>query len=158
MQRRPLSHIVYLVTIAIKGADGILETILGLLIAVAGPERFYFLVLHVTTPELENSPHSRTAAAVQHGAAGLAHTAPGFAIFYLLAHGFLKSGIAICLLSGRRWIFAPACVVLSGFIVYMVYRAVSHHFSWWLFGFAAFDLFTLILVFNEWRNTARGRA
>jgi uncharacterized membrane protein len=156
MPRRSLTHLVYLATIAFKGADGIIETLLGLLIAITGPERLYFFVLHFTTPELENHPHSRTAAALQHGAAGLAHAAPAFVIFYLLVHGVLKSGIAICLLLGQRWIFAPACAILAGFILFMSYR-LSHHFSGWLLGFAAFDLFTLILVINEWVNPARRR-
>jgi uncharacterized membrane protein len=149
MKTRSLTHFVYLVTIAIKGIDGVIETLLGLLIAATGPDRLYALVLRVTTPELEENPANRTAAAVQHGAAGLAHASAGFAIFYLLVHGILKSGIAVNLLAGKRWIFAPACVILSGFILYMGYHA-SQHFSWWLFGFALFDLFTLALVVNEW--------
>jgi uncharacterized membrane protein len=154
MQRGSLTHIVYLVTIAVKGVDGIIETLLGLLIAITGPAEFYFLVLHFTTPELENNHHNRAAAAVQHGAAGLTHGSAGFVIFYLLVHGVLKSGISLCLLQGQRWIFAPACAILTGFILFMSYHA-TQHFSWWLFGFAAFDLFTLILVINEWVNPPR---
>ena len=98
MKNRSLAHLAYLFTIAVKGADGVIETLLGLLIAITGPDRLYSLVLHFTTPELENNPGNRAAAAVQHGAAGLAHASAGFAIFYLLTHGILKSGIAINLL------------------------------------------------------------
>ena len=141
MKTRSLTHIVYLVTIAVKGIDGIIETLLGILIATTGPDRLYALVLRVTTPELEENHASRTAAAVQHGAAGLAHASASFAIFYLLTHGILKSGIAVNLLAGKRWIFAPAFVILTGFILYMGYHA-TQHFSWWLFAFAMFDLFT----------------
>lgn len=148
------AHIAYLVTIAVKGVDGVIETLLGLLIAITGPDRLYGLVLHFTTPELENNPGNRTAAAFQHGAAGLAHAPHGFTIFYLLMHGILKSGIAINLLRGKRWIFAPACVILTGFILYMGYHA-TRHFSWWLLGFALFDLLTLVLVVNEWASPRR---
>ena len=87
--------------------------------------------------------------AIRHGVAGLAHASSHFVIFYLLVHGILKSGIAVNLLRGRRWIFAPACVILAGFIFYMGYHA-TRHFSWWLLGFALFDLLTLALVINEW--------
>jgi uncharacterized membrane protein len=149
MKKPSLLHLVYLVTIAVKGIDGVIETLLGLLIAMTGPDKFYSLVLRFTTPELEENPANRTAAAVQHGAAGLAHASAGFAVFYLLTHGILKSGIAVNLLAGKRWIFAPACVILTGFIVYMGYHA-ARHFSWWLLGFTLFDLFTLTLVINEW--------
>jgi uncharacterized membrane protein len=151
MKNRSLPHLVYLVTIAVKGIDGAIETLLGLLIALTGPDRLYSLVLRFTTPELEENPASRTAAALQHGAAGLAHASAGFTIFYLLTHGILKSGIAVNLLAGKRWIFAPACVILTGFILYMGYHA-TRHFSWWLLGFALFDLFTLALVINEWAS------
>ena len=149
MTNRSPAHIAYLVAIAIKGVDGVIETLLGLLIALSGPDRLYALVLHFTTPELENNPENRAAAAVQHGAEGLAHAPIGFAIFYLLIHGVLKTGIAVSLLRGRNWIFAPASVILAGFILYMGYHA-SRHFSWWLVGFALFDLLTLMLVVNEW--------
>lgn len=152
MKNRSLPHLVYLVAIAVKGIDGVIETLLGLLIAITGPDRFYSLVLRFTTPELEENPANRTAAAVQHGAAGLAHASAAFTIFYLLTHGILKSGIAVNLLAGHRWIFAPACVILTGFILYMSYH-ITQHFSWWLFGFALFDLFTLALVINEWTGS-----
>jgi uncharacterized membrane protein len=154
MKTRSFAHIAYLVTIAVKGADGIIETVLGLLLAITGPQRLYSLVLHFTTPELENNPGNKAAAAVQHGAAGLAHASASFAIAYLLTHGVLKSGISISLLLGQRWIFAPACVILTGFILYMGYHA-TQHFSWWLVGFAGFDLLTLALVMNEWVNPQR---
>jgi uncharacterized membrane protein len=156
MKNRSLTHFVYLITIAVKGIDGVIETLLGLLIAVTGKDRLYALVLRFTTPELVENPANRAAAAVQHGAAGLVHASAGFIIFYLLTHGILKSGIAVNLLAGRRWIFAPACVILTGFILYMGYHTVQH-FSGWLLGFALFDLFTLALVINEWAGQKHGR-
>ena len=152
MKKRSLPHLVYLATIAVKGIDGVIETLLGLLIAITGPAKLYSLVLGFTTPELEENPANRAAAAMQHGAAGLAHASASFTIFYLLTHGILKSGIAVNLLAGHRWIFAPACVILTGFILYMGYH-VTQHFSGWLFGFALFDLFTLALVINEWAGS-----
>jgi uncharacterized membrane protein len=105
MKNRSPAHIAYLVTIAVKGADGVIETLLGLLIALTGPDRFYSLVLRFTTPELESDPENKAAAAVQHGAAGLVHGSANFAIFFLLTHGILKSGIALNLLQDKRWIF-----------------------------------------------------
>src|ERR1700743_3805191 len=48
MKTRSLTHFVYLVTIAVKGIDGVIETLLGLLIAATGPDRLYALVLRFT--------------------------------------------------------------------------------------------------------------
>jgi uncharacterized membrane protein len=146
--RSSLAHLLFLITIAIKGVDGLIETLLGILIAVAGPDRLFFFIAQFTTPELEFNPSNHIARAIQNGAAGLARTA-GFAVFYLLMHGIVKLGIAVNLLRDKRWIFAPACVILTGFVFYLGYHAALHR-SWWSLSFALFDLFTLALVVNEW--------
>jgi uncharacterized membrane protein len=77
-----------------------------------------------------------------------------FVIVYLLSHGVLKLALAIFLLLERRWIFPVAAIVLSGFVVYMTHRAALHG-SLWLAGFALLDAITLVLVLNEWRQSAR---
>ena len=154
--RSSFAHILFLAAIAIKGIDGLIETVLGILIAVVGPDRLFFFIAQFTTPELEFNPSNHIARAIQNGAAGLARTA-GFAVFYLLMHGIVKMGIAVNLLRDKRWIFAPACVILAGFVAYLGYHAAAH-LSWWSLSFALFDLFTLALVINEWmRVRARGR-
>jgi uncharacterized membrane protein len=143
------AHGAYLIAITVKGVDGIIETLLGLTIAIAGPEKLYLGVLHFTTPELEENPASHAARAIQDGAAGLAHASSTFAIVYLLVHGVLKSGLSISLLFGQRWIFPFAVAILTAFICVMGYR-MTVHFSWWLVGLALFDLFTVALIVNEW--------
>ena len=144
------AHLAFVGAVAIKGIDGVIETLLGLLILIAGPDKLFLFVLRFTTPELRNNPDNHVAKAVQSGAAGL--TAIGtFAIFYLLVHGILKSGIAVNLLRGKRWIFVPAVLILSGFVIYLGYRT-AQHWSAWSLSFALFDLFTLALVINEWRQ------
>lgn len=148
MKRTRWAHVAFLVTVAVKGIDGVIETSLGLLIALAGPDKLSLFVLRFTTPELQDNPGDGFARAIQSGAAGLSH-AGGFAVFYLLVHGILKAGIAVNLLRGKRWIFAPAVLILGGFILYLGYRT-NQHWSWWSFSFALFDLFTLALVVNEW--------
>jgi uncharacterized membrane protein len=146
-----LAHVAFLVTVAIKGIDGIIETLLGLLIAFAGPDRLLLLVLHFTVPEIRDNPGDSVAKAVQSGAAKL--TVIGtFAVFYLLIHGILKAGIAINLLRGKQWIFVPAVLILGSFVLYLGYRTALH-WSAWSFSFALFDLFTLALVINEWRQS-----
>jgi len=145
------ARIAFLVTVAIKGIDGIIETILGLFIALVGPDKLLMLVLRFTVPELHNNPANRVAEAVQSGAAKLT-TIGTFAIVYLLVHGILKAGIAVDLLRGKRWIFVPAILILSGFVLFLGYRTVQH-WSAWSCSLALFDLFTVMLVINEWRQT-----
>ncbi len=149
MKIRSLTHIGFMATIAVKGFYGVIETLLGILIAVTGQDGFYSLVLHLTAPELEAETVSRPIAALQQGAMSLSQASAVFVIFYLLTHGGLKVAIAINLLQEKRWAFAPACVILSAFALYMFYE-VTQHFSPWLLCFAIFDTITVALVINEW--------
>lgn len=155
--RKPgsIAHLAYLVTIAVKGFDGAVELVIGLLILLAGGERIYLFILRLTAPELDDHPDSRVAHAIRHGASGLVSGQSGFAVTYLLIHGALKLGLASALLrGGSRWIYPLGALILVGFIAFMSYR-LSERWSGLLFGFALFDLLTLALVLNEWSRTAR---
>jgi uncharacterized membrane protein len=149
-RRAPLLHDAYLVVILIKGFDGAMEALAGLIIALTGPERLYDWVIRLTAPELTG--HHPALHAIRSGAARLAESSHRFVIFYLLVHGLLKLGIVIALLrGGRRWVFPASSLILTGFIVYMGWR-LTVRWSDWLLGFALFDLLTLTLVLNEWRS------
>jgi uncharacterized membrane protein len=150
-----LAHLAYVVTIAIKGIDGGLETLGGLVIWITGPQRLYRWVLRVTAPELYNGDHVRAVEAVRRGAEHLAVTGAHFVVFYLLVHGILKLALALVLLrGGGRWVFPVGTAILLAFIVFMSYR-LTEQWSNWLLGFALFDAMTLALVLNEWRKPAR---
>ena len=156
MKNTPLLHRAYLGALFIKGFDGAVETLVGVGIAIAGPQRLYATILSLTTPELDDDRPHRVIEAIQHGASGLAQASQLFIVTYLLVHGVLKLGIVITLLRGERWIFPIASLILSGFILYMGYH-LAHRWSGWLFAFALFDLLTLGLVLNEWTNPPQSR-
>jgi uncharacterized membrane protein len=157
-KRSSLFHRGFVAAIAIKGLDGAIELVLGVIVAVMGSHRLYDFIIALTTPDLPDDPISPTAHFIQHGASGLAHASNLFVVTYLLAHGVIKLAIAINLLRERsRWIFPAASVLLTGFIAFMSYRLTTH-WSAWLLGFALFDLLTLALVLNEWRNFKPARS
>ena len=152
---RRLAHLAYVVTIAIKGVDGGLETLGGLVIWITGPQRLYRWVFRITAPELYNGDHVRAVEAVRRGAEHLAVTGAHFVVFYLLVHGVLKMALALVLLrGGGRWIYPVGTAILVGFIIFMAHR-LTEQWSNWLLGFALFDAMTLALVLNEWRKPAR---
>jgi uncharacterized membrane protein len=144
-----LFHLGYMVTVAIKGIDGAIETALGLLLAIAGTQRLAEAILDFIVPELEEHPASRMLQAAHHGATHLAQNSGHFAVAYLLIHGVLKAAIAYNLLLEKSWIFIPAIVVLAGFIAFMSAR-LCEHWSVWLLGLALFDVLTLALVVTEY--------
>jgi uncharacterized membrane protein len=148
-----LLHYAYLAAILIKGVDGAIEALAGMILAVTGPERLYEWVIRFTAPELTG--HHPALHAIRSGATRLAESSHEFVLFYLLVHGLLKLGIVAALLrGGGRWLFPVASLILTGFVAYMSWRLLVH-WSGWLLGFALFDLLTLALVLNEWRSESR---
>jgi uncharacterized membrane protein len=144
-----LFHLGYMVAVAIKGIDGVIEIALGLLIAVAGTQRLADMILDFIVPELEQHPASRMWQAAHHGATNFSQSSGHFAVIYLLIHGLLKAAICYNLLLEKRWIFIPAFVILAGFIAFMGMR-LAGHWSIWLLALALFDVITLALVINEY--------
>jgi len=152
-KRLPLLHYAYLAAILVKGVDGALEALAGMIIAITGPERVYEWVIRITAPELTG--HHPALHAIRSGATRLAESSHEFVIFYLLVHGVLKLGVVVALLrGGGRLVFPVASLILGAFVVYMG-SELARHWSGWVLSFLLFDLLTLLLVLNEWRNVSR---
>ena len=150
IKRSLVLHDAYLGAILIKGFDGGVEILAGLIIAITGPQRIYAWVIRLTAPELTG--HHPALHAIRSGAERLAESSHHFVVIYLLVHGLLKLGVVLALLKGGgHWVFPIASAVLVGFIAYMGWH-LSMRWSDWLLGFALFDCVTLGLVLNEWRN------
>ncbi|HUE65023.1 MAG TPA: DUF2127 domain-containing protein [Rhizomicrobium sp.] len=146
-------HLAYLATLLVKGFDGAVEILAGLVIFLTGPARIYRWVVRVTAPEIYDGSHAAAVHAIRTGAEHLATTGAHFVEFYLVAHGLLKLALVLVLLrGGGRWIFPVGVVILGGFIGYMSWR-LNQQWSDWLLGFALFDVLTLALVLNEWRRS-----
>jgi uncharacterized membrane protein len=152
-----LLRLAFFVAVAVKGIDGVIETLAGLAVAVLGTQGIYALIIQITAPELDLHPDSRTVHLIRHGAFDLAHASSRFLIIWLLVHGILKIVLAVELVRERMWVFPVAAAILSGFVVYMTYKLISHY-SPWLLAFALFDLITVALVLNEWRSKSTRRA
>jgi len=149
----PLFHLAYVVTIAVKGIDGAIETILGLAVLITGPLRFNsFLMTLAVFDMAEPATENGFMHLLRNGASQLLGTSIDFVVIYLLLHGLLKLGLALVLLTGRgRWVYPVATVILLGFLAFMSWH-LAEHWSNWVLVFALFDLVTLLLVLNEWRN------
>jgi uncharacterized membrane protein len=148
-------HSAYIVTLFIKGFDGAVETLAGIIVGIVGAHRFFAIVVRATANKAAHDPNNPIFHLLRHWFLGLSTTSSSFVAFFLFVNGVLKLAVVISLLWGKRWIFPPAMAIFSVFILYMSYR-LTRHWSWWLFGFSLLDLLTLALVANEWRNTGRG--
>ena len=153
-KRHIFFHRAYFVAIFLKGFNGLLEFLAGLIFAVAGAPRLYDWVIRLTAPELYRDPDDVTAHMFRRWFFDLMHVSRNFVIIYLLLHGAIKMAIAVNLLRGKNWAFPLATVVLLGFIAYMSFE-MAKHWAWLLFALTMFDVFTLALVLEEWRNSRK---
>lgn len=149
------------IAVILKGIDGGVQLLGGLLLIVIPPAAITGLANAVITRDLLGDPNGTLAQHLQTAASNFAGGGEGgtrlFAIIYLLAHGVIKLGLMWALLRKIMIAFPIGVVVLTGFVVYEVWRAVHTH-SIALPIFAALDAVIIVLVLREYLKLRRERA
>jgi uncharacterized membrane protein len=140
----------FIIAVLIKGVDGLLGMLGGIILAVVKPAEWDHLAAVLTTHELARDPNDFFANALVHYVNHLSVSTLAFAAGYLFIHGALKTFLFVMLLIGRHWSYPVGIAFLAVFVSYTFYR-LTLHWSWILLVFAAFDLFTIFIVFREWR-------
>ncbi|MFC5501820.1 DUF2127 domain-containing protein [Lysinimonas soli] len=141
---------VFRVSLALKGADGILELIGGVLLLLVSPRQLNDLVRVLTQHELSEDPHDLIATTLVHAVSGLSTSASLFGAIYLLLHGLVKVVLVIAVLLDRLWAYLWIMAFLAIFIVYQCYQLVVG-FGWGLALLTAFDVFVVWLTWREYR-------
>lgn len=135
--------------IVIKGIDGVLELLGGLLLLVLTPAAINHLLAGVTQHELSEDPHDFVATHLLDLGNGLTGAAVRFAAAYLLVHGVVKVVLVLALLRNRLWAYPAMIALLGVFIVYQLYRIVLEPTAW-LVVLTVFDAFIIWLTWREW--------
>ena len=136
----------------LKGLDGLLELIGGILLLVISPDTLNHLAQRLTQHELSEDPKDWWAHHLLHLTGNL-HSTQTFGALYLLTHGLVKLVIVVGLLRREHWAYYVAFVFLGGFVVYQIYR-LSYAPSAGLALLTAFDLF---IIWLTWREFVRMR-
>jgi uncharacterized membrane protein len=145
------------IAVVLKGIDGGLQLIGGLLLIVIPPAAITGLANAIITRDLLGDPDGTLAQHLQTAAGNFAGGGTRlFAIIYLLAHGLIKLALVWALLKRVLWAFPVGVVVLGAFVVYEVWRAVHTH-SITLPIFAALDVLIIVLVIREYAKLRRER-
>ena len=110
------------VGIVLKGLDGVLEVVGGLLLLVVSPVTINRLVTSLTQHELSEVPHDFLASHLLRTAHGLTGSALLFGAVYLLAHGVVKVILVAALLWNQLWAYPWIIGFLGVFFVYQLYR------------------------------------
>lgn len=142
----------YRVGLAIKGLDGLLELVGGLLLLAVPGATIHGLVEDLTTNELSQDPHDFIA----NGLIYLDHKllmggVQLFVALYLIGYGAVKMGLAVALLKRLTGAYRPAIVILSIFLLYQIYQ-IGYTHSRWLLALSTLDAIVLVLVIWEYRR------
>jgi len=143
-------HLFFKIGIAIKGVDGVLETIAGVALLFVSPASLGRLVDWPTHGELQEDPNDFIARHLvnfsQHLSIGTKH----FAAICLLVYGMVKVGLAAGLWRGKLRAYPVALIVLGLFLVYQIYR-LTHTHSPGLALVSVLDFVILALIWRDYR-------
>jgi uncharacterized membrane protein len=145
------------ITVTIKGIDGALEVIGGVLLLFIRPTTIDHIARSLTQHELSQDPHDFIARHVLHSAGQLTHGSTVFAALYLLSHGMAKVVLVIAVLRNQLWAYPAMIVLLAAFIAYQLYR-LAYRVTIGLTLLTIFDAFVVYLTWREYQTKRRGRA
>jgi uncharacterized membrane protein len=140
------------VAVILKGLDGLLELLGGILLIVVSPETINRLAHSLTQHELSEDRHDFVAHHLLRLTANL-HNTQTFGALYLLTHGLVKIVIVIGLLRREHWAYYVAFVFLGGFVIYQVYRMTYAPSA----ALALLTVFDLLIIWLTWREFQRMR-
>ena len=153
--RDPLDR-VFEIGVILKGLDGVLEVIGGLLLVAVTPATIDHLMVRLTQHELSEDPNDVIARRLLGYTHGLTGSAVTFAALYLLVHGIVKIVLVAALLRNQAWAYPWMIGFLLAFIGYQLYRLALDP-TIWLTALTVFDALMVWLTWREWRRQRADR-
>jgi uncharacterized membrane protein len=157
MKAASLLHRTFQTGITLKGIDGVLETIGGLLLWFISPSRLNEIVRGLLQHELLRNPHDFSASHFAYLAQKLSTADPWFASVFLLSHGLSKVLIVIAMWRNKLWAYPLGIFVFGVFTAYEAYR-YTHTHSYTLGMITILDAGVVVLTFWEYRRQKRERS
>ncbi len=146
-----LLHQAFELSVLLKGLDGILEAVGGILLFFIKPYQINAVIVWLTQHELIEDSHDLIANYLVKLGAGLSLDAQIFGAIYLLIHGIIKFGLIVGLWKKKLMAYPIAIVFLALFIVYQIYRYVYHP-ALWLIVLSVFDALMILLTWIEYQR------
>ena len=143
-------HLLFLISVWIKGVAGLLETVAGVLLFFVTEKGLEAVVIFLTAPELSEDPNDWIATFLQRSVHYLTSETKLFASAYLVIHGIIKLFLVGGLLQARLWAYPMSLWFLAAFIGYQCYRFVETP-SVWLVLLRVFDLAVAFLIWREYQ-------
>jgi uncharacterized membrane protein len=143
-------------SLILKGLDGVLELVGGVLLLVVSPKQLTSIVMLLTQHELSQDPKDFIATHLLVYVHTLSASITMFAAAYLLVHGIVKIVLVVAVLKGQLWAYPWLIGFLVLFILYQIYRLILH-VSVGLIALTVFDCFIVLLTVLEYRKHLKRR-
>jgi uncharacterized membrane protein len=137
------------VSLILKGLDGVLEVIGGVMLLIISPRQIGSIARFLTQHELSEDPHDVIANSLLHLTSSLSVSASLFGAAYLFLHGLVKIVLVWAVLKDKLWAYPWMIGFLLVFIVYQSYQ-IAVGFSWSLTLLTVFDIFIVYLTWREY--------
>lgn len=151
--RERVLDLVFLIGVLLKGIDGLVETIGGILLLFVSPAQLTSATNAVTAEELSEDPHDLIANLLVHGVSHLHAGAQLFIVAYLMLHGVVKLAIVIALFIGSRRVYPWAMAGLGAFVIFQVYELVKSP----SIGVVILTIVDVVIIWLTWREWRRNR-
>jgi uncharacterized membrane protein len=149
MMRRNL-HRFFELSILIKGIDGGLELVGGLLLVFLSPVAINRVILFFVEGELKEDPTDLVANLLLHTTRSAIDVRVPASVF-LIVHGIVKLVLVGGLATNRLWSYPAAILVFAGFTIYQLYQ-LSQQYSLFLEVVTVVDVIVILLVIAEYMH------
>jgi uncharacterized membrane protein len=146
-----LFHGLFLLSLAGKGALGLLQLATAALLAFGLLDRLPALAQRLVRAELAEDPNDFLAAKLLELAGRAPSADAGFYTIYFAAHGALHVLVVGALLMGAAWAYPAALAVLCAFVAYQMAEWMTVGGTM-LLVLSAIDLAVIALTAREWHH------
>jgi uncharacterized membrane protein len=153
IKQRSKVEIAFDIGIFLKGFNGVIEVLGGLLLLFVQPETLSRLITSFTQYELSEDEHDIVASFL----AQYFSATQVFAGIYLFVHGMIKVFLVESLLRKRLWAYPLAMLFFFLFIIYQLYRYYLNG-SMGMILLSILDLIVIALTWLEYRRLKKARS
>ncbi|MFI5212821.1 MAG: DUF2127 domain-containing protein [Candidatus Saccharimonadales bacterium] len=138
---------VYKIGVAIKGFDGLVELVVGLMLWIS-PQLIHTILTNLAGELGERHAHvfQLIAEYIARVDVELAKSGAVFLILFLVTHGLVKLVLVYCLLKEIVRAYPVSLAILSAFLVYQLYVFIIHP----TVGMAIFTILDAIIIWLVW--------
>jgi len=141
--------------IILKGIDGALEFLGGLLVLFISPAALHNFIAFITQRELVEDPHDKIANLLIHASNHYSANGRAFLVVYLWIHAAIKLIAVIGILKNQLWAYPFSLITLGLLVVYQLYDIFFIHTSIGMILLTIFDVFILWLIWREYGKVRR---